>query len=741
MPTSLPQPSSDEPFSAPSIEEIRWDLAPLLNPRSIAIVGASETSFFSSQLMQNLRHFAFEGDIYPVNPKYEEVAGIKCYPSLETLPAAPDNVAIIVRRELVKKTVEDAIAAGARSATIIAAGFAETDQPEWKQVEAEIRDLSVKHNFPIMGPNCLGNISTHANVGALTAPIRGGLHKGNIAIVMQSGGLLQGLVMPFYQRGIGLSYAVSSGNNMSLDLSDFIDHFLDDPNTDVVCAYVEGFRQPKKFKRIAKKALDLGKPILVLKVGKSEKAAQAALAHTGSLAGANSVIDAIFDKYGVVRVADFDDLIETSAVFARRGNGVEISAGSGIGVLTGSGGSVSLCSDLAEEFGVRLAELSPETTKKLVEALPPSAIVLNPVDATAQILNDFELYRTAMATLSDDPKIGVILYIMALGLASNDVPRHQKLLDIVIDVAKTIDKPLVITSLMSHSLDEWQRDFLSRHKEFAYTQGLGKTLKAIQSLIDYDEACLRNRNAPAEAIGRDEARRDKSLAYLRGIDRSVLTEHETKQLLEIYGIPTSREKRAVTEDDAVAAAGAIGYPVVMKIDSPDIMHKTDAGGVKVGVRNAEEARQAFRDILAGAKHYNRDANVLGVLVQEFISGGVETIVGVTTDPLFGPCVMFGMGGIFVEVFEDNVFKALPITERDARSMVEGIKGYKLLKGMRGMPPLDTQALVRTLQDIGAMVSDLSDVIQEMDINPLIVLPDGRGVKAADGLLVVSSLDV
>ncbi|WP_417414635.1 acetate--CoA ligase family protein [Hoeflea sp.] len=727
-------------MSAPSIQEIQWDLDPLLNPKSIAIVGASETSFFSSLLMQNLRHFGFDGAIYPINPKYKEVAGLTCYPSLADIPAAPDNVAIIVRRDLVLKTVEDAIAAGARSATIVSAGFGETDEPEWLHVEEQIRDLSVKHGFPIMGPNCLGTISTHRNVGALTAPIRGGLHKGNIALVMQSGGLLQGLAMPFYQRGIGLSYAVSSGNNMSLDLSDFIDHFLDDPNTDVICAYVEGFKQPEKFKRVAQKALDLGKPIIVLKVGKSEKAAQATLAHTGSLAGSDSVINAVFEKYGVVRVADFDDLIETSAVFASSTDRIELPAGSGIGVLSGSGGSVSLCSDLSEEYGVNVPGLAPETKQKLIDALPPSAIVLNPVDATAQILNDFELYRTTMRTLSEDPNIGVVLYLMALGLASNDVPRHQKLLEIVIDVAKTIDKPLVITSLMSHSLDDWQREFLSNHKEFAYTQGIGKSLKAIQSLIDYNAAYHRNIRRVAGPAPANATRREKALAYLASVGRAVLTEHETKKLLAIYGIDTSKEVRVGTEDEAVKAAEAIGYPVVMKVDSPDILHKTDAGGVKVGVGNAEDVRKAFRDINENARHYNADADILGVLVQEFISGGSETIVGVTSDPQFGPSVMFGMGGIFVEVFEDSVFKVPPISAREARGMVESIKGYKILRGTRGKPALDIDALITALQAIGAMVDELSDVIEEMDINPLIVLPEGKGVKAADGLLVVRRSD-
>jgi len=726
--------------SAPSIQEIQWDLDPLLNPKSIAIVGASETSFFSSLLMQNLRHFGFDGAIYPINPKYKEVAGLTCYPSLADIPAAPDNVAIIVRRDLVLKTVEDAIAAGARSATIVSAGFGETDEPEWLQVEEQIRDLSVKHGFPIMGPNCLGTISTHRNVGALTAPIRGGLHKGNIALVMQSGGLLQGLAMPFYQRGIGLSYAVSSGNNMSLDLSDFIDHFLDDPNTDVICAYVEGFKQPEKFKRVAQKALDLGKPIIVLKVGKSEKAAQATLAHTGSLAGSDSVINAVFEKYGVVRVADFDDLIETSAVFASSTDRIELPAGSGIGVLSGSGGSVSLCSDLSEEYGVNVPGLAPETKQKLIDALPPSAIVLNPVDATAQILNDFELYRTTMRTLSEDPNIGVVLYLMALGLASNDVPRHQKLLEIVIDVAKTIDKPLVITSLMSHSLDDWQREFLSNHKEFAYTQGIGKSLKAIQSLIDYNAAYHRNIRRGAGPAPANATRREKALAYLASVGRAVLTEHETKKLLAIYGIDTSKEVRVETEDEAVKAAEAIGYPVVMKVDSPDILHKTDAGGVKVGVGNAEDVRKAFRDIIESARHYNADADILGVLIQEFISGGSETIIGVTSDPQFGPSVMFGMGGIFVEVFEDSVFKVPPISAREARGMVESIKGYKILRGTRGKPALDIDALITALQAIGAMVDELSDVIEEMDINPLIVLPEGKGVKAADGLLVVRRSD-
>lgn len=717
-----------------SLEDMTWDLEPLLNPKSIAIVGASETSFFASMLMKNLKHYKFEGEIYPINPKYPEIFGMTCFPSVKELPKAPDNVFIIVRRELVLPTLRDAIAAGAKSATIVSAGFGETDEAEWKRVEEEMRELSVAHRFPILGPNCLGSVSVNGNVGAFSAPIRGGIHPGNIALIMQSGGLLQGLALPFFQRGMGLSFAVSSGNNMTLDHADFIDYFLSDPNTDVICAYVEGFKQPKKFERVARKALEAGKPIVVLKVGRSEKAAEAALAHTGSLAGSDAVIDAVFEKYGVVRVDDFDELIETTAVFASNRN-VRLPENGGIGVIAGSGGSVSLTSDLAETSGVRLAALTEETRRKLVESMPPSAIVINPIDATAQILNDFDLFRTTMQLLSDDPNVAVIIYLMAVGLASNDTPQHQKLLEIIIDVAKKIDKPLVITSMMSHSLDEWQRQFLADHNQFAYTQGVGKTLKAVQSLIDYSTHYQRHERAKAAEAAIDPERQARALAYLQGIGRRVLTEYESKRLLSLYDIPTSREIRATGEDEAVKAATDIGYPVVMKIDSPDILHKTDAGGVHVKLASEEEVRRAYRDIVDSARRYKPDAEILGVLVQEFVSGGSETIVGVTRDKQFGSSIMFGMGGIFVEIFKDSVFKMPPLSAQDAMDMVTGIKGYPILAGARGREPRDVQALTDTLQKISSLVIELGDHIDEMDINPLLVLPEGQGVKAVDALIV------
>lgn len=717
-----------------SLEDVTWDLGPLLNPKSIAIVGASETSFFASFLMKNLAQYKFEGDIYPINPKYPEIFGRTCYASVRDLPEAPDNVVIIVRRELVLHTVKDAIERGAKSATIVSAGFGETDEEEWKQVEEELRDLSVAHRFPILGPNCLGAVSVYGNVGAFTAPIRGGIIEGNIALIMQSGGLLQGLALPFYQRGLGLSYAVSSGNNMSLDLADFIEYFLADPHTDVICAYVEGFKQPKKFERVARKALEVGKPIVVLKVGRSEKAAEAALAHTGSLAGSDRVIDAVFEKFGVVRVDDFDELIETAAVFSSNRNAA-LPANSGIGIIAGSGGSVSLASDLAEESGVSLAELQEETRQKLVEILPPSAIVINPIDATAQILNDFDLFRQTMQVLSDDPNIGVIIYLMAVGLASNDTPQHQKLLEIIIDVAKKIDKPLVISSLMSHSLDEWQRQFLAGHKQFAYTQGIGKTLKAVQSLIHYSQFHHNYKRSASAAAALDSERQAKALHYLQSFGRRVLTEYESKQLLSLYGIPVSKEVRVNSEEEAIKAAREIGYPVVMKIDSPDILHKTDAGGVRVNIANDEEAAKAYREIVDNARNYKADATILGVLVQEFVSGGSETIVGVTRDKQFGSTIMFGMGGIFVEIFKDSVFKMPPLGEQDAREMVTGIKGYPVLAGARGKAPKDVQALTDALLKISSLVMELGDHIEEMDINPLLVLPEGQGVKAVDALIV------
>lgn len=711
------------------------DLTPLLNPRSIAIVGASEKSFYSLMLQKNLEQFGYEGNVYPVNPRYETINGLKSYPSITDLPEAPDNVSIMVRRELVLDTVKEAIAKGAKSAYIVTAGFGESDEPEWKQVEEEMARLSVEHNFPILGPNCLGAIAVHNKFGGFSAPLRGGIIPGNIALIMQSGGILQGLCLPFKQRGVGLSFAISSGNNLCLDIADYVDYILDDDNTQVICVYLEGIRKPEKFKQVLEKALKLRKPIIALKIGKSEKAAQATLAHTGSLAGSDTTINAVFEKYGVIRVADFDELLETAVVFSYRKIIENIHPSAGISLITGSGGAVGLVNDLVEDNGVDLAEFSAETKSQLKQILPPSANISNPVDVTGQILNDMDMYSKTLKVMNADPGVGVIVELMPLGLPSDDIPFHKKLmLEQVVDKAGEIDKPIILCSMNAHSLDDWQREFLGTHKEFAFTQGVGKTLKGLQHLLDYSKFIAKREKEQAAVAVLASSKREQAVAFLNSIGRKVLTEAESKQLLSIYGIPVSQEKTVSSEQAAVDTAEKIGYPVVLKIDSPDILHKTEAGGVKVGLNNAGEVAQAFNEIINNAKKYKPDAQINGVLVQEMVFGGTEVIVGVNRDEQFGPTVMFGVGGIFVEVFKDSVFKLAPLTREEADKMIRSIKGYKILSGARGKKPRDIEAIAEALMNVSQMAVDLQDYISEVDINPLLAME--QGVKAVDGLIVL-----
>ena len=723
------------------IETISWNLDPLFAPNSIAIVGASETSFFGSMLYKNLTDYDFKGSIFPINPKYDQVYGLKSYNTLSDLPIAPDTVAIAVRRELVVGTILEAIKIGAKSATIISAGFGETDEDEWKGIQEEIKSLSIEHSFPILGPNCLGSINVHKQVNALSAPVRGGVHPGNISLIMQSGGLLQGLLLPFYQRGIGFSYAISSGNNMCLDLADYIEHSLKDGNTDVICAYVEGIQQSEKLKRVAQMAINRGKPIIILKVGKTDKAVKAALAHTGSLAGADHVTNAFFEKYGIIRVSDFDELVETAAIFSRLSK-TAIQEKTGIGFLSGSGGAVGLVSDLSDDLKIDIAELEASTVQKLENFLPPSAIVLNPVDATAQILNDFELFRQTMKTLSEDKNVGIIVYLMALGLASNDVPRHQKLLEIMVDAAKDMPKPLVICSLNTHSLDQWQGDFLKNHQQFAFTQGLSKTLSAVQSLLNYKQFIKKHKSIKLDDEfgnmnrSNENNKKTKAIEFLKMMNRKVLTEYESKRLLEIYEIPVCKEYRVQSMEEAIQNAQSLGYPLVMKIDSPDILHKSDAGVVKVGIQDQEELILAYSELIQNAKKFNHQAEIKGVLLQEYVEGGIEVILGVTHDKQFGPVIMFGLGGIYVEVFKDHIFKLPPLSYAESAELIQSTKGYQLLKGMRGNKPKDIDALIQTIAKISNMAVDLKDYIKEMDINPLLVMDQGKGVKAVDGLFVL-----
>lgn len=719
------------------MNDVKKNLDYLVRPKSIAFVGASPNNFFGNMMLENLSNSNFEGVIYPINPKYEELKGMKCYPNLQALPEPVDCVIIMVRRELVQPTFNTAIELGCRSAVIISAGFSESGEPEWKAVQEEMKKKALENDFPVLGPNCLGFINAIQDIPAMTAPIRGGILKGNIGMVFQSGAFMQAATMPFYQRNLGITFNISTGNSMVLETSDFIEYFVDDPNTDVIVTFIEGIRDPQKFIRVAKKALKAEKPIIVLKTGASERGQRSTMAHTGSMAGADRVADEIFKKYGITRVYDFNELVETAALFCREVK-LPKPESDGMCILCASGGAVGLYSDIAQSLGIQIPELLPETQEKLKSVLPPSCFVANPIDTTAQVLNNLSVYREAVNIINEDPQIGILVAFETVGLPSNDTPSHQTRLLNVTRAAKEDGLNLVMSSLANHALDDWHKEFLTNECHYPFVQTATQTLKCVTAYLKYCKFLREKRDAvlaDVPAVDTTTERYTKGVELLKKCSGRALTEHESKELFTLYDIPVTQEKTAADADAAVAAAEAIGYPVVIKVDSPDILHKTEVKGIKVGVKNAEEVRAAFDEIMANAKAARPDANILGVLVQEMVSGGEETIVGAKIDPQFGPVVLFGLGGIFVEIMKDTQLRVAPLSKDDALDMIKNVKAFPIFNGARGRNKRDVDAMADALVNVSRMVYELKDYISELDVNPMLMKDAGEGVKALDALVV------
>lgn len=513
-----------------TMSERKMNLTPLMCPKSIAMIGASEKNFFGMMIFENLKKQGYEGKVYPINPKHEMLAGHKCYPSLDAVPEAPDMVLIMTRRDLVKGMVEQAIRKGAGSAVIISAGFGETGEAEWAAVEQEIGDMARANNFPICGPNCLGVVNTYMHVATMGAPVRGGLLQGNVALVMGSGGMMLGLTYPCYQRRIGLTYGVSTGNSLVLDATDYIDFVLDDPNTKVVCTFIEGVRKPENLIHVCKKALKLKKPIIVLKTGATPRGKRATFAHTSSIAGDDAVFDAILKKYGVTRVSDFDEMLEAIALFSKAVEWPYQPKATRMCFLSASGGACGLLSDLAQTLGVELPELKPETQKRLRQIFTSGGFIANPIDATGQVLNDLPAYRKALEIIKDDPQIGLIVSFETVGFPSHDTPTHKRRLLQTIEMCKELQFPMVSCSLNPHSLDEWQSELLQNEKAFAFIQGAGKTLRVLDLYMKYLDY-MRTGNLPLEEVKEMTTGVEALLEKTKSVDVSALSESE---LLTLY---------------------------------------------------------------------------------------------------------------------------------------------------------------------------------------------------------------
>jgi acetate---CoA ligase (ADP-forming) len=703
---------------------MRTDLERFFNPASIAIIGASQDfGTISGQPLAHLKSHGYKGNLYPVNPRYSEVAGYKCYPSLADVPETPDLVLILVNAARVVEILESCGKKGVPYVIIFSSGFSEVGGGGI-DLQEKLTAIAKEYDIGVIGPNCQGMISVAHGVFAGFGSVFGfDYDPGPISMVSQSGGFgFTVLNLCAKEGGLPFRQIVTTGNEIGVSTLDFIEYFVRDPETDTIVAYVEGLSDADRLVDVGEKALTAGKPILMWKVGNTEQGQRAAASHTANLGGAMALYRAAFRQKGIIQVDDIQDVIDYGRAF-RCG---KLPAGNRLAIITISGGAGILMTDEIIAGGMQMATLSDATRAKLRAFVPSFAALGNPVDVTAAIFNDTTLVNRTMQAIVDDPGVDIIaiVNVSLQGELAAKVARE------VVAVANTTEKPVFgcwsardVTAKEAFAVLD-----AARHPHYKSPVRCGKAMAA---LCWYAEAKRRNERQRKErplVVERPQARET-----LKGKTGDI-AEHEAKRVLAEYGIPVTKEALASTREEAVATARHIGYPIAIKVQSPDISHKTEANAVRLGLAGDAAVAAAYDEIMANARAYKVDARIEGVLVQEMVHGGTEAILGVTNDPLFGPAVMFGLGGIFAEVLKDVSFRLAPVTLSTAREMIAEIKGYPLLTGARGREQADVEALADAIVKLSALAVDLKNELAELDVNPLFVMEKGKGVKAADALI-------
>ena len=692
----------------------------MLNPKSFAIVGATPRQQYGGRMLAAALRMQDRVRVYAVNPKYDEILGTKSYKSITDLPETPDVVAVVVPYNHVLSTLKEAHAKGTRAAIVISAGFSERGLSDRADLQAEVAAYARESGLRISGPNCLGLANIRDDIWLTSSSRQMTGVNGKVGLVCQSGATLFG---PFLARaadsGMGLSYVVSTGNEADLDFADFARYLLDDEGTTVIAGFVEGFKDAQKFIEVAKLAAERGKPIVLIKIGRSDLGKRAASSHTAALTGSDALYDAICKQYGVIRVPSYDDLLEVAQLLAQS----KKPAAPGVAVVSHSGGICSLTADMCGQAGLDLPVLSDKALGTINGILKGFGWAANPADVTGKANSDF--FPAIMEAMINEPGVGTL----AIASAGKEQQADQ-----IIALRKTTDKNVAYMWTGTRDASPSLTKLKESGVPLFYTPD--SLARGLRHLIDYHawhDKRMKQGFATAPAIN---AAQTETLAKLRALKRSALSESESKQLIAAWGVPVSMEVVAKDAEGAVKAAEKIGYPVVLKSDSSDIPHKTEAGVVRLNLRNADEVRAAHAAILSNAKQHAPKATLNGVLVQEMVSGGVEVIVGVSYDAQLGPTLLFGTGGVMVEVYQDVAMRHCPITPTEAHDMIAEVKGAKLLQGFRGKPACDIDALADVLVKVSHLAVNLNGALAELDINPLLVLPKGQGVKAVDALVAL-----
>ncbi len=703
------------------------DLKTLFHPRSVALIGVSnEQNKLSGRPIRYFREFGYAGQLYPVNPKYEEIAGLRCFAKLSDVPDDVDLAVITLPATGVPEALQECGAKGVKAAAIISSGFAEVGG-DGVRLQEELTHIASDFGIAVCGPNCSGFVYVPEKV---TASFSVGLHggfpeAGPAAFVSQSGALSSYILGAARERALGFRYWITTGNECVLSFTDYLSYLIEDPEVRLVLGYLEDARDGTAFLNAARRALELDKPLIIMKTGRSEVGSKAAVSHTGSLAGADEVYQAVFRQNGVLRADSLDELFDLAIIAQSsrrpRGNRVQ--------VISISGAAGILMADIGSESGLEFADLTDETKEELKKIMPPFASIANPMDVTAEAVARPGLFKQAAEVIIKDPNVDnlVIFYGIVPGA-------HEKLAADMAQVAASTDKLVMVTWFPLPEAEIWRGLVRSGVPVFSEPargiRALGKMtgyMSARARFLAHADRATLNQDLPVALV-------EKKLAEVKNQGRNALTEIEAKNLLASCGLVVPRGGLAVSSAEARFLARDIGGVVVLKASSPDLLHKTEAGVIRLNLSQPDNVERAFEEIVAQAQKWNPGARLDGVLVEEMITGDArEVIVGARQDLRFGPVVTFGLGGVFVEAIKDFAVWPAPLTLDEAREMIRKIRGYRILTAFRGRPAADLEAVALTLWQVGEIASRWREQITEIEINPLFVLPEGKGVIVGDAL--------
>jgi acetate---CoA ligase (ADP-forming) len=706
------------------------NLKTLFHPRSVALIGVStEQTKLSGRPFRFFREFGYAGNIYPVNPKYREIGGMRCYANLSEIPGEVDLAVITLPASAVPGTLAECGAKGVRAAAIISSGFAEVGD-EGARLQEELKRVASEYGIAVCGPNCSGFVYFPERVTAsFTVGLDAGFPEpGPAAFISQSGALSSYILGAARERALRFRYWITTGNECVLSFTDYLQYLIEDPEVRLVLGYLEDARDGQAFQAAARRALVLDKPLIIMKAGRSEAGAKASVSHTGSLAGADEVYQAVFAQNGVLRAESLDELFDLAvlAQASRRPRGKRVQ------ILTNSGAAGILLADVGSEWGFDFSDLASATKEALKKVMPPFATIANPMDLTAEIVARPDLLKKAAELILADPNVNNL--VIFLGIMPG---AHERLATDIANLAHGTEK-LVMVTWFPLPAPEVQQILIRADVPLFPEPARGmRALGKMATYVATREKVL-SRQPAAMGEGHEVASEiDKILATAKNQGRKALSEVEAKGLLKAFGLAVPRGALARNRAEAQSLAGAIGGPVAMKLSSPDLLHKTEAGVIRLGLDSAGQVEKAFDEILDKAKKWNPQARVDGVLVEEMVGGETrEVIVGARQDLRFGPVVTFGLGGIFVEAIRDFVVWPVPLTLEEADEIIRKIRGFRILTAFRGRPAADLEALARVICRVGQLACQWQEQITELEINPLFVLPEGSGVIVGDALVAL-----